>query len=121
MHRLSRKLTPAARPRKPQARLLLDVLESRLAPAVVGVDAAANVHAIDPNVYGAAFASTAQISDLRLPLNRNGGNASDTYSLAQDATNHASDWYFESIASGSGNGQGMDSWISNTRAGGAQP
>jgi fibronectin type 3 domain-containing protein len=113
MHRLSRK--------KPQARLLLDVLESRLAPAVVGVDAAANVHAIDPNVYGAAFASTAQITDLRLPLNRNGGNASDTYSFAQDATNHASDWYFESIASGSGNGQGMDSWISNTKAGGAQP
>jgi fibronectin type 3 domain-containing protein len=114
-------LTRAVRARKPQARLLLEVCESRLAPAVVGVDAAANVHAIDPNVYGAAFASTSQITDLRLPINRNGGNASDTYSLAQDATNHASDWFFESIASGSGNGQGIDSWISNTKAGGAQP
>src|SRR5262249_51794711 len=96
---LSRTLTPAARRRKPQARLCLEDLESRLAPAVVGVNATANVHAIDPNVYGAAFASTTQISDLRLSLNRNGGNASDTYSLAQDATNHASDWFFESIAS----------------------
>src|SRR5205085_6997167 len=102
------------------ARLRLELLESRLAPATVGVDATANIHAIDPNVYGSAFASTAQITDLRLPLNRNGGNASDTYSLAQDATNHGSDWYFESIALGSGNGQGMDSFVSSTRAGGAQ-
>ncbi len=113
---LSRKSIPAVR-----ARLLLEVLECRVVPAVVGVDAAANVHAIDPNVYGAAFASTAQITDLRLPLNRNGGNASDTYSYSQDATNHGSDWFFESIASGSGNGQGMDSWVSDTKAGGAQP
>jgi hypothetical protein len=121
MYPLSRQLTPAVRARKPQARLWLEVLEYRLVPATVGVDAAGNVHAIDPNVYGAAFASTAQIADLRLPLNRNGGNAADTYSLAQDATNHGSDWYFESIASGSGDGQGMDSWIGNTKAGGAQP
>jgi hypothetical protein len=85
------------------------------------VDATANVHAIDPNVYGSAFASTAQITDLLLPLNRNGGNASDTYSYPQDATNHASDWYFESIPVGSGNGQGIDSFINSTRAGGAQP
>src|SRR5262249_43690500 len=32
-----------------------------------------------------------------------------------------SDWFFESIASGSGNGQGMDSFVSSTKAGGAQP
>src|SRR5205823_412654 len=67
-----------------------------------------------------AFASAAQLADLNLPLNRNGGNASDTYGFAQDATNHGSDWYFESIASGSGNGQGMDSWVSDTKTGGAQ-
>jgi len=99
----------------------LDLLEDRFAPAVVTVDAGANVHAIDPNIYGSAFADTAQLLDLRLPLNRNGGNASDTYSFAQDATNHGNDWYFESIALGSGNGQGMDAWINATRAGGAQP
>src|SRR5262245_41945664 len=108
--------------RKSHAVLRLDVLESRIAPAVsIAGDAAANVHAIDPNSYGTAFASTAQLNDLRLPLNRNGGNASDTYSFAQDATNHGSDWFFESIASGSGNGQGIDSWITSTRTGGAQP
>jgi hypothetical protein len=119
MHLLSRMPIPTCGKRR--ARLRLEALESRLAPATVGVNATANVHAIDPNVYGSAFASTAQLSDLRLPLNRNGGNASDTYSLAQDATNHGSDWYFESIASGSGNGQGIDSWINATKSGGAQP
>src|SRR5215475_8086753 len=103
-------------------RLLLETLEDRCLPSVsVGVDAGANVHAIDPNIYGTAFASTAQLADLNLPLNRDGGNASDTYSFAQDATNHGSDWFFESIASGSGNGQGIDSWVNDTRAGGAQP
>src|SRR5436305_1009062 len=103
------------------ARLRVEGLEARHAPAVVSIDAAASVHAIDPDIYGTAFASTAQLADLNLPLNRNGGNASDTYSFAQDATNHGSDWYFESIASGSGNGQGIDSWVSDTKAGGAEP
>src|SRR5438067_8431406 len=102
-------------------RLRLEQLEGRALPATVTVNAAASVHAIDANVYGSAFATTAQLADLRLPLNRNGGNASDTYSFAQDATNHGSDWYFESIASRSGNGQGIDPWINSTRAGGAQP
>src|SRR5258708_837227 len=103
-------------------RLLLETLEDRCLPSVyVGVDAAAGVHAIDPNIYGTAFATTAQLADLNVALNRDGGNASDTYSYAQDATNHGSDWFFESIASGSGNGQGMDSFVSNSQAGGASP
>src|SRR5262245_55948844 len=84
-----------------QFRPSIETLESRLLLAVtIGVDATASVHAIDPNIYGVAFASTAQLNDLNTPLNRNGGNASDTYNMVQDATNHASDWYFESISSG---------------------
>src|SRR5262249_36985260 len=67
-------------------------------------------------------ASTAQLLDLNIPLNRNGGNASDTYSYAQDSTNRGSDWYFESIGWGgsAGNGEGMDGWINENRAGGGQ-
>jgi hypothetical protein len=100
----------------------LENLEDRALPsATISIDAGANVHAIDPNIYGTAFATTAQLANLNTPLNRDGGNASDTYSFPQDATNHASDWYFESISSGSGNGQGMDSFVSSTQAGGAQP
>src|SRR5262245_39227332 len=113
--------TSALRTRRQRRVLRTEDLEARLAPATVSVNATASVHAIDPNIYGTAFASTAQLADLNLPLNRNGGNASDTYSFSQDATNHGSDWFFESIASGTGNGQGMDSWISDTKAGGAQP
>jgi hypothetical protein len=110
------------RTHRARCRLLLETLEDRCLLSVsVGVDAGANVHAIDPNIYGTAFASTAQLSDLNIPLNRDGGNASDTYSFPQDATNHGSDWYFESIASGSGNGQGMDSFVSSSQAGGAAP
>src|SRR5579872_5608155 len=42
-----------------------------LNPAVtVSVDASANRHAISPQVYGVAFASTAQLSDLNVPVNR---------------------------------------------------
>jgi Glycoside hydrolase family 44/PA14 domain/Fibronectin type III domain len=103
--------------------LRLDGLEARLVPATVAVNAAADVHPIDPNIYGTAYASTAQLVDLNLPLNRNGGNASDTYSYAQDSTNRGSDWFFESIRWGNatGNGEGMDAWLNETFAGGAQP
>jgi len=101
MHLRSRMSSPGSRARF-DARLHLEVLESRLAPAVVGVDAGANVHANQPNIYGSAFASTAQLADLHLTINRSGGNAADTYSLAQDATNHANDYFFESIPLGSG-------------------
>ena len=77
---------------KRRGRLAVESLEDRTLPSVaIGVDAAANRHAVDPNVYGTAFASTAQLADLNLPLNRDGGNASDTYSFQQDATNHGSD------------------------------
>lgn len=110
-----------ARTRKRLLRLIVLELEGRVVPATVGIDAALNVHAIDPNIYGAAFATAAQIADLHLSINRNGGNASDTYSFPQDATNHANDWYFESIAAGNGNGEGIDSYITDTKSGGAQP
>ena len=120
MRLISRKSTPT-RVRKHRAGLQMELLECRLAPALITVNATANVHPIDPNIYGTAYATTAQLNDLNIPLNRSGGNSSDTYSYQQDSTNHGSDWFFESIKSGNGNGQGMDSWINETRAGGAQP
>src|SRR6516225_5132059 len=104
-----------------RARLGVELLEDRVVPSTVTIDANANVHAIDPNIYGTAFGTTAQLSDLNVLLNRDGGNASDTYSYTQDATNHGSDWYFESIASGTGNGQGMDSFVTTSQSGGANP
>ena len=36
----------------------------------VVVDVAASRRAIDPNIYGVAYATTAQLTDLNVPLNR---------------------------------------------------
>ena len=77
--------------RKQRAFLHLERLEPRLTPTVINVNVAANVHAISPDIYGSAFASTAQLADLGLTVNRDGGNSSDTYNWLADATNHASD------------------------------
>src|SRR5262245_51632768 len=100
----------------------LDVLEDRLAPSVtIGVDAAANQHPIDPNIYGIAFADAAALADLNVPLNRLGGNTTSTYNWQQNASNHAADWYFESIADdGTGAGALADNFIAAARSGGAQ-
>ena len=40
----------------------------------LAVDANVNRRPIDPNIYGVAHASTAELNDLNSPLNRNGGN-----------------------------------------------
>jgi len=39
----------------------------------ITIDAAANRHQINPNIYGVAFATTADLADLNSPLNRSGG------------------------------------------------
>src|SRR5205085_9933766 len=78
--------------------LRVERLESRALPAVtIGVNAALDQHAINPLIYGTAFATTAQLADLNSPYNRSGGNAETTYNWQANATNHASDWYFESL------------------------
>src|SRR5687768_1530868 len=43
------------------------------------VNAAANRHPISPEIYGVAFATAAQLMDLNVSLNRNGGNATSRY------------------------------------------
>src|SRR5947207_5408466 len=63
----------------------------------VTVDAAANQHAINPNIYGVAFGDATTLSDLNSPINRYGGNNSTRYNWQINADNRAADWYFESI------------------------
>jgi Glycoside hydrolase family 44 len=89
--------------------------------ASVIVDANANRRAINPNVYGLAYATTAQLTDLNVPLNRYGGNNSSRYNWQVNGDNRDADWYFESIGdSSSVAGERGDTFISNSRAGGAQ-
>jgi len=88
---------------------------------IIRVDALANRKPINPEIYGVAFASSAELMDLNVPLNRSGGNGTTRYNWQINASNHAMDWYFESIGSASATaGADGDDFISQTKAAGAQ-
>lgn len=88
----------------------------------VTVDASAGRHPISDLVYGTAFASAAQLADLNAPLNRSGGNAETRYNWELNAHNHASDYYFESLADDSAvPGERADTFVADSKAGGAEP
>jgi hypothetical protein len=92
------------------------------ASVTVQVDAAANRHTINPLIYGVAFATSNQLQDLNVPANRSGGNTTTTYNWKTNASNHANDWYYESLPdSGNGPGAAVDQFISDSKNGAAQP
>src|SRR6185295_2214092 len=96
-------------------------------PAVtVNVDANVNRHTIDDRIYGVAWAGSAAITDLSLPLNRWGGNAMSRYNWAFSTANRCKDYYFfnipDSVSSGDwSNGKSADDFIKKSRDNGAQP
>jgi hypothetical protein len=69
----------------------------------LSVNAATVVRTISPNIYGINFADEALAADLRLPVNRWGGNATTRYNWQADTSNRASDWYFENIPNDNAN------------------
>src|SRR5687767_10844347 len=88
----------------------------------ISVNVAANRRPIDPRIYGVNFASPQQLTALNVPLNRWGGNPTSRYNWQLNADNRANDWYYQSIASGDATPAGsMDSFVTDTRAGGAEP
>lgn len=88
---------------------------------VVSIDAQAGRHAINPNIYGVAYATTAQLLDLNAPLNRLGGNNTSRYNWKLNADNRANDWYFESIGDASATpAERIDTFFSDAKSGGAQ-
>ena len=90
--------------------------------ANITVDANANRRAINPNIYGLAYASSTQLHDLNVPLNRYGGNNTTRYNWQINGDNRGQDWYFESIGDASATpGERGTTFINSTRAGGAQP
>ena len=82
----------------------------------IQIDASADRHRIDPRVYGLNWASEAQLQDLNVQLNRAGGNATTRYNWQLKSTNHASDWYFESLEN-----EPIEPFIEATRRAGAEP
>jgi hypothetical protein len=103
--------------------LLVASVNADAAAVTVNVDANAGKHPISPYIYGVAFAPDgATLADLNAPLNRYGGNTTSTYNWEANASNHASDWYFESLPEDSAASGGLtDTFVSTSRAGGAQP
>ncbi len=89
--------------------------------ATVTVDVSANRRAIDPRVYGVAYASAAQLADLNAPLNRAGGNNSSRYNWLQNADNKDFDYFFQSIGDVSAiAGERGDTIFSDSKGAGAQ-
>lgn len=67
----------------------------------VEVDVSAGWHPISPYIYGMAAAPKRHLTDLRLGLNRWGGNDKSRYNWVHgDATNAARDWYFANRPAG---------------------
>ena len=98
------------------------VLNAQNGSVTITVDAAANRRAINSAIYGVAYATTAQLQDLNVPLHRYGGNNTSRYNWELNADNRGADWYFESIAESSATpGQRGDDFVLNSRAGGAEP
>jgi len=94
---------------------------SATAQTVISVNAQGNRHAINPNVYGAAFPATGQAADLNLPIARYGGNSASTYNWNLNGDNRGSDWFFQSIPDTSATpGERGDTFFSDNKAAGTQ-
>lgn len=88
----------------------------------ISVDVNRDRKPIDPRIYGLAYATSAQASDLNATLNRRGGNPTSRYNWTLNADNRGVDWFFESLAypSATANGE-IDAFVQASRTGGAQP
>jgi hypothetical protein len=98
----------------------MTLLHSQSGVVDLQIDVAANSHPIDERIYGLAFAGSSTIADLRTPLNRWGGNGTTTHNWEINASNRASDYFFESIADGpiTTPGDSADTFVSQALAGG---
>ncbi len=81
------------------------------------VSVAANRHAISPDIYGMNFADPTLAQELRLPVDRWGGNATSRYNWTTNVHNTGSDYYYENIAGG----QTTDQFVDTDRAHGTKP
>ncbi len=91
------------------------------APVNIIVNAALNRRAINPMIYGVAFASASELNELNAPLNRWGGNSTTRYNWQLNADNKGNDWYYQSLANASATpGAAADSFITDSKAANAQ-
>ena len=87
----------------------------------LSIAAAANRHAISPDIYGMNFADEGLAAELQLPVRRWGGNATTRYNWQADTNNHAADWFFENIPNDNSNpaalpdGSASDQFVEQSR------
>jgi len=106
----------------PALQAMPDVLNAGTKPTLITIDAGAARHLISPLIYGVAFASKEQLLALNATLNRSGGNGTTRYNWKLNASNHANDYFFESIGETSAvPGESADSFVAASKAGGAPP
>jgi hypothetical protein len=88
----------------------------------LSVDAGANRHAISPDIYGMNFAGETLAKDLRIAVQRSGGNSTSRYNWQTNMHNTGSDWYFENIPDGAPveNGSTTDLFVEQDRRTGAK-
>ncbi|HTR42547.1 MAG TPA: glycoside hydrolase family 44 protein [Pseudomonadales bacterium] len=89
----------------------------------VQINGALNRHAISPQIYGVAFATSNELSDLNFTMNRSGGNNETRDNWQINAHNLDADWFFESYPDSGSTvpGDTMDAFVANSKSGGAQP
>ncbi len=63
----------------------------------LSIDVQSGRHAISEDIYGMNFANGKLAEEIRLPVNRWGGNATSRYNWKNDMSNRGSDWYYENI------------------------
>lgn len=72
-------------------------------PVTINIDANSNKHSISPYIYGlvtygkSSAETNTLLADLNFKVNREGGNRATTYNWLENATNHAFDWFYESM------------------------
>ena len=100
-----------------------EVTQGSALPVAISVDASGDRHAISPLIYGINFGSTATIKDLRITVNRSGGNSASGYNWRLDARSAGRDWYFESLSIDplDINDQFGERFVKLSKNGGAEP
>jgi hypothetical protein len=99
----------------------------------VSIDLSADRHPISPDIYGVTLwydynwvgdttvRDMAFARDVRLPVNRHGGNGTSRYNWLVDSSNAAADWYFMGGSTRAGApGQMVDTIVRKNRANGVK-
>jgi hypothetical protein len=92
----------------------------------LAIDMAADRHPISPLIYGMNFPDPQLAKDLRLTVQRWGGNATTRYNWKNDTSNRASDWFFENIPNDNANpaalpnGSSSDKFVEQGKQAGMQ-